>query len=169
MNSSMDESESRTVRMFPDHADTVLWFPDPVPYDAAGLSPELAADLAGWEELFYEGLDRDYEWNSAELGREFYAQGLLLAQRVADELGNKFIIDLSAQDDDCPARSFQASGTAQNPQAAEAFEAFVVENNRFQADVAEARERALRGEHPGWYAYAPLSQTVFDPQNPERK
>lgn len=50
-----------TVRMFPDYADTVLWFEGPVDYDLTGLTPDLLHDLTAWEQSYYDSLTSDFD------------------------------------------------------------------------------------------------------------
>lgn len=163
MNSSQEVTPS-TVRMFPDYADTVLWFNEPINYDTAMLSGTLTRELSKWEQSYYVGLNRDYEWKSAGLARKFGTEGERLAQRVADELGDKFEIELVTSAVDRPKRKFRGIGPALNPGAATVFDSLAIELNEFEEDVSLAREATRRGENTGWYAYAPLSNTVFRPQ-----
>lgn len=165
MNSSRATVPS-TVRMFPDYAGTVLWFNDPIDYDTAKLSEDLTRDLSLWEQSYYDGLNGDYEWKSLGLARRFAAQGERLAQRVADELGDGFEIELATFVEDAPIRKFRGRGPALNRSAAAAFDVLALELKEFEAEVARAQEAARRGENTGWYAYAPLSDTVFKPQQP---
>lgn len=165
MNSSREAVPS-TVRLFPDYADTVLWFNEPIDYDTAQLSDALTHELSQWEQSYYEGLNQDYEWKSAGLASRFSAEGERLAQRVAEELGDKFEIELVTVVEDVPERKYRASGPALNPQAAKVFDALAVEIKEFEEEVLRAQEATRRGESTGWYAYAPLSNTVFTPQQP---
>lgn len=106
MNSSQEAAPS-TVRLFPDYADTVLWFNEPIDYDTAKLSGTLTRELSQWERSYYDGLNRDYEWKSAVLARRFGAEGERMAQRVADELGDRFEIELVVFVEDSPKRKFR--------------------------------------------------------------
>lgn len=163
MNSSQEAAPS-TVRLFPDYADTVLWFNEPIHYGTAKLSGTLTRELSQWEQSYYDGLNRDYEWKSAGLARIFGAEGERLAQRVADELGDKFEIELVVFVENSPKRKFRGRGPALNPGAAAVFDSLAIELKEFEEEVARAREATRRGESTGWYAYAPLSNTVFRPQ-----
>lgn len=148
------------VRMFPDYADTVLWFREPIDYEDAKLSAGLTEDLKRWEQSFYEGLNRDYEFKSEALARKSVEEGKVLAQRVADELGENFVIEL--QEDD-PNGRYRAKGPALNTEAAAAFDALALKLQAEDEEVARCIEAARRGESPRWYAYAPGSGTVFRP------
>ena len=166
MNSSREILPS-TVRMFPDYADTVLWFNEPIDYATARLSAALTQELSRWEQSYYDGLNRDYEWKSPGLARQFGVAGERLAQRVADELGDGFEIELVASVGDMPDRKFRSNGPALNPQAAQVFDALAIEIKALEEEVAHALEATRRGESTGWYAYAPRSNTVFTPRQPK--
>jgi len=163
MNSSQDSAPS-TVRLFPDYANTVLWFNEPIDYDVAKLSGTLTHELSQWEQSYYDGLNDDYEWKSAGVARRFGAEGERLAQRVADELGDKFEIELVTSLEGSPKRKFQGRGPALNPEAAAVFDSLAIKVKDFEEEVSRAREATRRGESTGWYAYAPLSNTVFRPK-----
>ncbi|HJX78732.1 hypothetical protein [Glutamicibacter sp.] len=165
MNSSREAVPSK-VRLFPDYADTVLWFTEPIDYATAQLSPALTHELSQWEQSYYDGLNRDFEWKSPSLAHRFGAEGERLAQRVADELGDRFEIELLAFVEDVPERKFRASGPALNPHAAKVFNALAIEIKEFEEEVLRAQEATRRGENTEWYAYAPLSNTVYTPQQP---
>lgn len=66
------------VRLFPDYANTVLWFPYPVDYADSRLDDDLVADLRDWEDSYDAGRDK-YRWRSRELERAFESRGVLLA------------------------------------------------------------------------------------------
>lgn len=165
--SSSHEARTPTVRMFPDYADTVLWFTEPIDYGAAKLSGHLTRDLTRWEQSYYEGLNEDYEWKTASLSHRFAIEGAQLAQRVADELGDEFEIELVTFADGIPERRFQGQAGALNSRAAAAFRVLALELSEFEDAVTQAQAAIRRGENTGWFAYAPLSGTVFDPQLPD--
>lgn len=60
-----------TVRMFPDHAGTALWFRGPVNYNLTGLTSGLVLDLVCWEQSYYDALTPDFDWKSKDLARRF--------------------------------------------------------------------------------------------------
>lgn len=153
--------------MFPDYANTVLWFTEPIDYGTAKLSEHLTRDLTRWEQSYYDGLDEDYEWKAASLSHRFAVEGAQLAQRVADELGNEFEIELVTFADGIPDRRFRGQTGALNSRAAAAFRVLALEMSEFENAVAQAQAATRRGEDTGWFAYAPLSGSVFDPQLPD--
>ena len=149
--------------MFPDYADTVLWFGGPVDYDRAGLTQELVHDLRNWERSYYDSLTSGQEWKSTDLARRFTLEGNALAQRVADELGDGYQIVFRSYEQDAPSRRFRGTGPALNPRAAAAFAELAAVLRAEHDEVSQARAAARRGESPGWFACAPLSGTVFEP------
>lgn len=44
---------TRTVRVFPDYANSVIWFSDPFPYHESHLSKSLVTRLDRWEASYY--------------------------------------------------------------------------------------------------------------------
>ncbi|MGG5170554.1 hypothetical protein ACQR35_00030 [Pseudarthrobacter sp. J1738] len=163
------EDRCPTVRMFPDYADTVLWFDDPVDYDLAGLTQGLVRDLRVWEQSYYESLTPDLDWKSAELARRFTLEGNRLARRVADELGDGYEIEFNSYEKNVPTRRFRGTGPALNARAAAAFDALAAALQAKQDEISRARTAAQRGENTGWFAYSPLSDTVFKPPRAGRE
>ena len=86
-----DELET-VIRVFPDYADSVIWFLGAVPYEGACISRRLAEDLSAWEDRFYAILD-DQHWIQDDLREPFDAEGLRLARCLLDELGTPFAVD----------------------------------------------------------------------------
>jgi hypothetical protein len=157
-----------TVRMFPDYADTVLWFEGPVDYDLTGLTPDLLHDLTAWEQSYYDSLTSDFDWTSEDEARRFTAEGNLLARRVADEIGDGYDVELATYEENAPARRFRGRDPALNARAAAAFAvlAAAAAAEAEEEEVDQAREATRRTEDTGWIAYAPLSGTVFKPPPP---
>lgn len=151
----------RTVRMFPDYADTVLWCGGPVPYSMSGLSRKLVRDLVAWEQFYYDALRADLVWKSAELSRDFTQQGDRLAARLAQELGEGYEVEFRSYEPGVPARICRESGAARNPCAVTAFDRIVRE---LGCDADESESSAT--EHPDadrkWSAYAPRSGKRYD-------
>lgn len=145
------------IRMFPDYADTVLWLDGPIDYGDTGLSTGLIVELQAWEQLFYDSLNRNYDFRSRGLEARFTREGIHLAELISTEIGSGHIIEyLGAQSLNHPVL-FQCPGTAANPAAATCFD-----------DLVEAKLRAARDmqeilKDEPLYAYAPLSESVFDP------
>ncbi len=155
-----------TVRIFPDYAGTVLWFRDPVVYDLAQLSDVLVHDLSRWEQSYYDALTPDFGWKSANLARRFTTEGNRLAQCVADEVGDGYEIEFASYEEDVPTRRFRGKGPALNLRASAAFDALAVAVKAKKEEASRARA-ARREENPGWFAYSPLSNTVFKPTQAE--
>src|SRR5699024_821144 len=58
-----EDAGHATIRMFPDYADTVLWFGDgPVEYSDTGLTAALIDALQRWEQTFYESRNDDLKF-----------------------------------------------------------------------------------------------------------
>lgn len=122
------------VRLFPDYADSTLWFGPthyPVDYADTHLTPELLSDLERWEQSYYDGLTdepgRDLDWRSADLETAFEAEGRRLAQLVATELGSDFGVQLVTEREEL----FRSAAQATNPAAADAFRRFQRENDEW--------------------------------------
>lgn len=146
------------IRMFPDYADTVLWLDGPIDYEGTGLSTGLIAELQAWEKLFYDSLNRNYAFRSRGLEAKFTREGIHLAELISTEIGSGHIIEyLGAQSLNHPVL-FQCPGTAANPAAAECFDDLVEDKLRSARDMQE-----ILKDGP-LYAYAPLSDSVFDPR-----
>ncbi|MDR5699624.1 hypothetical protein [Agromyces aerolatus] len=170
--------EQEIVRLFYDYTDTVLWFPDPVPYDEARLSPELTEALRAWGRRHDEGLRVDQRWQSPDLPAQLAAELPELVERVGDELGSAFTVEYTSRPDDPMAWAgsrkvrYRSTEPPTNPDASAAFEA------RAAAARAEAEERAQRasaGPNPNvvmarrdgttgeWFAIQPRSGKIFRP------
>jgi len=109
------------VRLFPDYAGSVLWFPEPVDYGASLLDDALVTDLIRWEIGYYDALDADFDWQSPALARAFTADGVALALRLAVQLGAGFDIEFASYETGVATRRFRSQFAADNPQAAAAF------------------------------------------------
>ena len=97
------------VRMFPDYADTVLWFDGPVDYAQCGLSERLIRDLTRWEQGYYDALE-DLEWRTPELAAQFTKDGIRLARQVARELGEDFEVEFRSYENGAGVRRFRGQG-----------------------------------------------------------
>ncbi len=146
------------IRMFPDYADTVLWVDGPVDYADTGLSTELVEDLQAWEQSYYDGLNRDYDFRSRGLELKFILEGVRLAKLVSAEIGSGHLVEyLGAKSLNRPAL-VRCPGTASNPVAAKCFDDLV------EAKLQSAQDMREMLKDGPYYAYAPLSGAVFDPQ-----
>ncbi|MFK4730513.1 hypothetical protein ROT00_12560 [Agromyces mediolanus] len=147
------------VRIMYDYTDSVVWFPDPVDYDASGLSAELVAELRAWSALYEEGLDEDFHWRSPDYPDRIDRARQRLAHRLGDELGEGFEVEF-----DVPhgvwfgprTAHYRSSAPATNPAAAAHFTGLA---------RAAAEERAFWEQQPAaagsWFAHQPLSGEVF--------
>ena len=116
---AVSEYASTVVRLFPDYAGSVIWFPSPVPYQETELDPRLIGDLQSWEASYYAGLTSDYEWRTAGLGARFHAESARLARRLADQIGDAFQVEHDSGESH---RRVRGAGPARNPAAAAAFQ-----------------------------------------------
>lgn len=148
------------IRVFPDYADTVLWCHGPVGYTDAALSPGLAAGMAAWEQFYYDSLDGNQRWKSHSGAAQFTATGSELAQLLAEELGDGFEVEFHSYAPGSSRQLFSVDTHSRNPAAAAAFRGIEAAEEELQARFA-----ADQGDGVGWFAYAPLSGTVFDPNN----
>ncbi|MGL3805979.1 hypothetical protein ACSYDW_07755 [Paeniglutamicibacter sp. R2-26] len=148
----------RIIRMFPDYADSVLWVDGPVDYSETGLSAGLVEGLQAWEQSFYDALNGDYAFRSRALEEKLTLEGIRLAKLVAAEIGSGHVVEYTDAAMLKHAVLFRCPGNASNPAAARRFDDLVEAKLR----VARQMQEALK-EGP-FYAYAPLSGTVFDPQ-----
>ncbi|MFD6055537.1 DUF2188 domain-containing protein [Agromyces sp. NPDC060279] len=151
------------VRIMYDYTDSVVWFPDPVDYDASGLSAELVAELRAWSALYEEGLDEDFEWRSPEYPARIARASPRLARRLGDELGDAFEIEYEEQHGSPtgPRTDFYRSARPPSNPAAAAYFA-----GRAEAAAAEqGGERTQSAAAGSWFAHQPLSGDVFVPDS----
>lgn len=152
------------VRIMYDYTSSVVWFPDPVDYDASRLSAELVAELRAWGELHEEGLDADFNWRSPDYPDRIDRARQQLAHRLGDELGEAFEVEFAV-----PHRvwfgprwaRYRSNAPATNPEAAAYFASLA---------AAAAEERASWGLQAAaaagsWFAHQPLSGEVFLPDS----
>ncbi|GIT80627.1 hypothetical protein LLS1_22960 [Leifsonia sp. LS1] len=129
------------VRVFPDYADSVIWFsPGPVAYEDAHISPELARDLQTWEDRYYMILDDHHEVRE-EFSAAFDADGLSLAGRLSDELGDAFAVEYLSTGGD--RTTLRRDHPGSNPVAVAAF-ARMAERTRADHDrIVEAQRNGV--------------------------
>jgi hypothetical protein len=158
------EYETSVVRLFVGHANSVIWFSDPVPYEESHLTGGLVGDMREWEQSYYAGLDDDFEWRSAELPGQHNAEGRKLALRLAEEIGNGFQVELHEAGASPPWPLIRSDEPASNPEAAAAF--------RARADAARKEWQRSSGGTPvtgddvimgGWFARSSDGDRVFRP------
>lgn len=150
------------VRLFPDYANTVLWLVGPVPYNESGLTTELIRKLEEWEQSYYASLTPEYEWATAGAAHIFYEEGIRLAQKVTDELGPYFEVELRSRVPATPPRRFRGVRPATNPAAATAFDALVARHTAEQTRYEESA-RDPDSDKSGWFAHAPRTGERFTP------
>lgn len=161
---TVEERKTTTVRMFPDYGDTVLWLVFPVDYEDSGLSSELISQLDAWERSYYQALDADFNWKSAENARVFTKTGIDLAGQVANELGEEYVVEFASYEHAAPTYTVQSRRPADNESAAAAFSTLVAE---LEAEEERASQLAAEaGPNARWTAFAPLSGDVFTPDSP---
>ncbi|XBH21333.1 hypothetical protein V5R04_14145 [Jonesiaceae bacterium BS-20] len=167
MNSN-NAAEPVTIQLFPDYAGTTLWLSDAIDYQESGLSPGLIQDLQVWEQSYYDSinLDNDHEWKSLGLANAYTKRGNELGQRVADEIGPDFEVDFSSYQQGVETRTFRAGGSANNADAALAFEHIATVRAEHEQDYKRLIEEAEAAGDTGWFAYAPVSGEVFAPDVP---
>lgn len=109
------------VRLCPDYAGSVIWFPHPVDYALTCLDGALVTDLIRWELDYYDALDSRFDWRSPDLARTFTADGVALALRLAVQLGTGFDVEFASYETGVATRRFRSELPADNPRAAAAF------------------------------------------------
>jgi esterase/lipase superfamily enzyme len=82
---AVSEYATTVVRLFPDYADSAVWFRSPVPYQKTRLDARLIAELQAWDASYCAGLTCDHEWRTPELAAQFYPEGARVARLVADQ------------------------------------------------------------------------------------
>ena len=162
---SAEDAAPRTIRMFPDYADTVLWVREPIDCEDTGLSDGLVAELEAWEQFYCDSLDPDFTWVSPAAVRAYNTDGTRLAHRVADEAGPRFVVEFASRTEGAEFVRARSDSPASNPAAEAAFTRLFVEVEAEEHEAAEFIRDNPGGE---WVAYAPLSGTAFKP-NPSRQ
>ncbi len=155
-----EDARHETIRMFPDYADTVLWFGDgPVEYSDTGLTAALIDDLQRWEQTFYESRNGDLEFVSRAAEAAHAEEGVQLAERVSAEVGPRFAIACDSVEDPTETVLLRAERPAENPAAEAAFACL-----REELIAEEKRTAEIFAESGGvWTAYAPLTGETFTP------
>lgn len=147
-----EDASPRTIRMFPDYADTVLWISMPIDYEDTGLSGVLVAELKSWERSYYDSLDSDFEWVTATAERTYTEEGVRLARLVAAEVGPQFVVEFSSYEVGAETVHMRAEHSAVNPKAEAAFTRLFDED---EAEQREAEERIRSDPGGEWSAYGP--------------
>ena len=129
---------TRTVRVFPDYAESVIWFSDPFPYEESRLTTDLVDGLRSWNARYHSGLTDDVRWRSLDTLHTFNRDGLELARRVAAEIGSSFEVEYRSFEDGAAAQ-LRSDEPATNPDAEGAFQGRA---QAAQRDWAATRARA---------------------------
>lgn len=130
--------DTRIVRVFPDYADTVIWFSEPMPYPETGLSDGLIAQLSSWEASYYANLDEDFQWLSLSALHQFSSEGLELARAVATEIGPEFEVEYHSFEDSNAVALLRSEVPVSNSAARDVFAARA---ERVRAEWAAAQIR----------------------------
>lgn len=151
--SAVSEYATSVVRLFPDHAGSVIWFRSPVPYEETRLDPRLIADLRAWDASYYAGLTSSDEWRTPEVGTRFHAAGARLARRLADQIGDDFQVEHDLGESH---RRVRAAGPARNPAAAAAFQRLADAAREEWARLRQVVDQAAKdGNTLAWRADRP--------------
>ncbi|TAL41946.1 MAG: hypothetical protein EPN91_09450 [Salinibacterium sp.] len=159
----MDEDLERylsLVRVFPDCAETVIWFaPGPVPYDIACVSNELRDAMNAWETAWEREISDERTFPSPEIAHELATEGRRVAEWLSAELGDSFDVELRVSDTRYGHQLIRGTGAGSNPRAVAAF--------REMARAHRARHDELEGLRSqgvefGWFAHPPGSSSRAD-------
>lgn len=136
--------ETEVVRLMYDYADSVVWFPDPIPHAATALSEGLVADLDAWLLLHDEQFHHSDGWRTPEHLARAERERQLLAHRIGDELGSAFEVEFHVP----PGvwfgprfASYRSEHEPTNPAAAAAFEA-IAEAHRKEREFWDVQAAA---------------------------
>jgi hypothetical protein len=146
-----DEYLTSVIRLFPDYAESVIWFAiGLVSYDDAKITSELRLEMDAWEKLYYQAQTNDSRWHTPEDRLRFNAEGRRLAERLAEELGSRFEVEVDVYENEQV--RIRSNDAPTNLDAAAAFEAIAGELREFDKRIQRATEA---GASFGWYAYGP--------------
>ena len=148
---AVSEYATTVIRLFPDYADSVVWFRSPVPYEETQFDAQLIAELRAWDASYYAGLTSDYEWRTPELAAQFYVEGARLARQVADQVGDDFEVEHDLGETH---RRVRGAGPARNPDAAAAFRCLADAARVQRIQLQQVVDEAARDGHTlEWRAY----------------
>lgn len=125
-----ETDDEDVVRLFPDNADTVIWFSGPVSYEEAHLSEVLSAAMKAWEHFFNaHEVSSHYVVDAASM--PYYRdEGIRLARGLANEIGSQFVVEFDPDERNPAPRRFRAAGPATNSAAARVFSELAADNAR---------------------------------------
>lgn len=142
---AVSEYATTVIRLFPDYAESVIWFPAPVAYEETRLDAPLITELQAWEASYYVGLTPNQSWRSPELETRFHTDGVRLARLLADQLGDHFQVEYDHGD---VHHRIRGAGLAQNPDAAGAFQRLADAARDQWALLQQIVENAAEDETP---------------------
>lgn len=129
------------VRVFPDYADSVLWFvPGPVDYEDAQLTPRLTRDMKAWEASFYANVTGVGAWRPGFDGDAYEAEGLRLCQCLADELGDVVGVEYRSEQESAKRVILRGTGEGTNPQARAALQNMIAASARWESNLNGSKE-----------------------------
>ena len=147
---AVSEYATTVVRLFPGHAESVIWFSSPVRYEQTHLDERLVVDLQTWEVSYYAGLTPDYSWRTPGLQTRYLAEGVTLARRLADQIGDDFQVEYDVGQS---SRRVRGAGPARNPAAAAAFHRLATAAREGWAELRQVVEQAAEdGDTLEWRA-----------------
>jgi hypothetical protein len=141
------------VRVFPDYANTVIWFaPGPVRYEDARVTDELRDAMVAWEKAWYADLSDDFHFSSPEVARSLAAEGRRLATWLSTELGENFEVEVLLDEVGGGHDRLRGEGPGTNPAAVAAFRGMAAEDkaehDRIQVLIADGAQFTWIAGHP---------------------
>jgi hypothetical protein len=145
------DDEYSVIRIFPDFADSVMWFIiGPVSYDESCISETLRHDMEAWESHYYKAMGNDLVWRSRDDERYHAAEGRRLAGGLSVEVGRAFEVEYFDEGD--RKVRMRSDEPATNERAARAFDGIRAAHLEL---VARITREAEAGATFGWYAEGP--------------
>lgn len=144
---------TRIVRVFPDYAESVVWFSDPFLYEDSRLTTDLVDGLRSWDAQYYSELTDDFRWRSLDALHTFNTDGLELARRVAVEIGSSFEVEYKSFENGAVAE-LRSDQPATNADAEAAFQKRAQEAQEEWAAI-RARAAANPSAQAGRWGPAP--------------
>lgn len=133
------------VRVFPDYADTVIWFaPGPVRYEDAHVSTELRDAMIAWEQAWYDDLSEDFQFSSPAAARSLAVEGHRLATLLSAELGENFEVEVLLDSVGRQNERLRGTGPGTNIEAVAAFRGMAAkhkaDSDRIRALIADGAQ-----------------------------
>lgn len=145
------DDEYSLIRIFPDFADSVIWFViGTVSYEESRVSADLRRDMEAWQAHYEETMGNTFVWRSREDHAYHAAEGRRLAERLAAEVGQDFKVEyFDVRDRKVQVRS---SRPATNKAAAQALSTVATSHREFDERIEREAEE---GASFGWFANCP--------------